>query len=500
MARQPSYSPSSSSPSASSSFLPAHSDDRQPFIANTDKEYPPSSYTNFTKFRPRRRYIYSIAAALTAASLFALLIFGFWTSNAEEESFNLPEDATLQAEHDDVQEFPQSVVIGEPTEKFRDNLQPNLKYITSWISAGWTNDVMTYANLIYLGLLTERIPVVPMFVPSHIGGSVPPIDFGEVFDVPRLSKAIRLPVVEWHQVKNRSSEALDELGCWNIWQAVQEDEKRPRWSIVPQHLKLDISYTTVPSWVKVIPGYRHDLHAWFWSLAALAFPETRAENLVTPLESPTLKVSLPPDEQMLCYDYLYYVCANQPYEFDFDYSPAWRFVGRHMRWVPKLEQLADTYVRKATGIEDGKPTPPWIAIHVRHGDFKNWCNDVGIPLKECFASLPVIARRVEEVKAELKERKGIDVEHVIMTSDERDPEWWSDVVKMGWFGIDHSKTVEEHGAWYPVLIDAVIQSSGAGFVGTDRSTMSTLARRRVQSWRDGVVRTVKWGKPDSDDH
>jgi len=53
---------------------------------------------------------------------------------------------------------------------------------------------------------------------------------------------------------------------------------------------------------------------------------------------------------------------------------------------------------------------------------------------------------------------------------------------------------------HPVLIDAVIQSGGVGFLGTDRSTMSTLARRRVQSWHNGVVRTVKWGGKGADDH
>lgn len=53
---------------------------------------------------------------------------------------------------------------------------------------------------------------------------------------------------------------------------------------------------------------------------------------------------------------------------------------------------------------------------------------------------------------------------------------------------------------YPVLIDAVIQSNGAGFVGTDRSTMTVMARKRVQSWHDGPVRTVKWGTPTADDH
>lgn len=50
------------------------------------------------------------------------------------------------------------------------------------------------------------------------------------------------------------------------------------------------------------------------------------------------------------------------------------------------------------------------------------------------------------------------------------------------------------------MIDAVIQAGGAGFVGTDRSTMTIMARRRVQSWRDGAVRIVKWGRPESDDH
>lgn len=53
------------------------------------------------------------------------------------------------------------------------------------------------------------------------------------------------------------------------------------------------------------------MHSSFWSLAALAFPETRAANLLPPLESPQNHVMLPPDEHMLCYDYLYYVCANQ---------------------------------------------------------------------------------------------------------------------------------------------------------------------------------------------
>lgn len=51
-----------------------------------------------------------------------------------------------------------------------------------------------------------------------------------------------------------------------------------------------------------------------------------------------------------------------------------------------------------------------------------------------------------------------------------------------------------------MLIDAAIQSGGLGFVGTDRSTMSILARRRTQAWQDGSYRIVKWGKLGADDH
>lgn len=221
---------------------------------------------------------------------------------------------------------------------------------------------------------------------------------------------------------------------------------------------------------------------------------------------------------------------------EFDYSPAWKDVAQYMRWTEPLENLADIYVRKTIGVTDDQPTPPvstftnqlvsalthssqWITIHVRHADFANWCGDV--PLKDCFASIPIIARRVHEVQEELRERKGIVVEHVIMTSDEKDPDWWAEVTEQGWLGVDHSRTTELYGAWYAesalyryavltvpafwhyrygLFIDAVIQSGGEGFVGTDRSTMSMMARRRVQSWREGAVRTVKWGQPNSDDH
>lgn len=53
---------------------------------------------------------------------------------------------------------------------------------------------------------------------------------------------------------------------------------------------------------------------------------------------------------------------------------------------------------------------------------------------------------------------------------------------------------------YPVIVDAYVQSAGQGFIGTDRSTFSTVAKLRVRDWHDGAVRTVRWGSPDADSH
>ncbi|PPR02698.1 hypothetical protein CVT26_009801 [Gymnopilus dilepis] len=446
---------------------------------------------------PRRRYVLVAGFLLVGISLIGLLSTNLRILRPHAVQLEGEEGLRLVGQYPSQKqdEFASEKYLkGAPTDNFRDNLLPNVKYITSWISAGWTNDI----NLIYLAILTDRVPMLPMFVPSHIGGQVPPINFGEVFDVPRLARGIRRPVLEWHQVKNSSSRELDELGCWNTWEAVQQRDHFPRRSVVPNLLSLDLSYTKAPTWIKIIPRYEHDQHSSFSALASLGFPEMRAELLVEPLESPYHHVKLPPDEHVLCYDYLYYVGARQPYEFDFDHSPAWNFVGQHMHWTARLKALADQYLRQAFETPENEATPPWIAIHIRHGDFKDWCGSV--PVEDCFASLSVIARRVEEVKQELLEWKGVVVDHVVMTSDERNATWWEGVTAQGWYALDHSRTKELYGDWYPIFIDAVVQSTGLGFVGTDRSTMSMLARRRVQAWNEGAVRTLKWGRPGSDDH
>jgi hypothetical protein len=97
---------------------------------------------------------------------------------------------------------------------------------------------MTYINLIYLGMITDRVPIVSMFVPMHIGTDAAPILFGDIFDVPRFMREAGFPLLEWYEVKDKQSETWDDIGCWEIWEAVQYGEHRPKDSVVPGLLRL----------------------------------------------------------------------------------------------------------------------------------------------------------------------------------------------------------------------------------------------------------------------
>ena len=84
---------------------------------------------------------------------------------------------------------------------------------------------------------------------------------------------------------------------------------------------------------------------------------------------------LPPDEQLACFDYLYYLCVHtvrdrplpmyepsaespQPFEYNLEISPAWRFVVKHFRWTKRLQAIADAYLRQIFDVPNHEPIPP----------------------------------------------------------------------------------------------------------------------------------------------
>lgn len=230
------------------------------------------------------------------------------------------------------------------------------------------------------------------------------------------------------------------------------------------------------------------------------------------------------------------------------YSSAWNLVGKYARWSDRIRSLARTTLSLTLGMKkrdvmwpglededwrqdrDGRKFHPhdlkalderdrvrakFISVHARHGDFLNDCprrREKGLP---CFPTMEEFDKRVKEIEDELKRRGRLTLEEgrlpVIVTSDETDEEWWAHVADMGWkrvmfpdelsipagLNIRDPKVEEDWGEqvyerlWDRMLVEMAVQGFGTGFVGTQGSTMSLVASRRVEHWQDGVVRMVK---------
>ncbi|ELU44476.1 hypothetical protein AG1IA_01505 [Rhizoctonia solani AG-1 IA] len=345
---------------------------------------------------------------------------------------------------------------------------------------------------------------------------VGPLEFGDVFDVSRLANELGMHILEWREVKNSALDThlakgsiqpeVEKIGCWSTWALSSFSNGQPRYSDVPGLYNLD-SFTLSGG------SKKGQYYLSLWSLASLAYRATREwaygvqSSRTLPLTSGTGE-RIAPGEKLLCFDLLYYIGLANEEEWWKDYAPYWPKIGVHLHWTSQLLELAQGYLRRHFKVKDGEPIPPFISVHVRRADFAGWCPS-NMSREACFATPDDYAKRVREVQASLRlQSTPIDVRSVLVTSDERDPGWWEEMAEFGpeWGWVDHKAegTVEKYGKCeihrYPVVLDAVFQSLGTGFVGTDRSTMSLLSQRRVESWNNGVASLVKWGSPNADAH
>jgi len=344
----------------------------------------------------------------------------------------------------------------------------------------------------------ERIPILP---PPSTSGAIDTgerIYFNQIFDVDALSESLQWPILDWSDVKAPESKQWDALGCWFTW-----SDSVPRWSAVPPMLFVDSSYTHTPPWSS-LPGGGPMLSAVY----TLSFPTGRRWALENPttLPSPEKKHKDLPDQHLFCFDYLFYAGLTFPRDtFGFDWSVGWNKVARHAHFTPLLLDGAKRHLRKLFDISPREALPPFIAIHIRRGDFGGWCS--GKPIDECFAPLSAYGVRVKEIQEELLSKKDLHVRHVVFSSDDDESSGlYKEAASLGWKRLAFDKDDAEMAlrktlsGWTTTLMDPVLHSLAVGFVGTETSTYSLLSKLRVEDWNGGVIRTVKWGHKGADDH
>lgn len=202
-------------------------------------------------------------------------------------------------------------------------------------------------------IIAERVPVRDAEV----------FPFGNVFDLARLQEHLRTPVLEWKDVKlpqPNGSVELEDLGCWTT---SEENQSGARRSIrIEGHLGLDVSYLKVPLETRMLsPTPDSEVHVTFPYLAALIYPQE--PNLPAEGSKAAVICTSPKghnhstDTQLACFDELYYATSGvKPFEWQYTWAPAWRFIGRNLYFTRAIQELARAYILRSFGLARGPDT------------------------------------------------------------------------------------------------------------------------------------------------
>jgi hypothetical protein len=198
----------------------------------------------------------------------------------------------------------------------------------------------------------------------------------------------------------------------------------------------------------------------------------------------------------------------------------WDNVGRHLNFTQDFWDVATEFLPRIFNLGRGEPIPDFITVHIRRGDFKVSLTE-GTPSisrdataglmpgsvpqdrckagKDCFTPLSSYSEGVSTIRAKLPASISPDSLRVLVTTDETDPEFLSDIKEnLRWSVVDHAeldtlnKFREEKGWgeqcwWTPPILDQLFLSLGKGFVGSWDSTVSQVAAMRVETWNGGVT-------------
>ena len=189
--------------------------------------------------------------------------------------------------------------------------------------------------------------------------------FGQVFNLTYLRNALRRPVLEWSDVKHLPSPTSianpldserEELGCWSTR---QEANSQPlRVPSLHNNLRLDVSYTRIPSETRYNPSDPQNLWVVFSKLVPYIFPRNPVRGRFNLLSPSPLGHRLPPDEQLSCFDFLYYTTSsNKLYEWESSWSPPWNSVGTHIRFTDRLVDITKGYLSRAFNVTEGEIPP-----------------------------------------------------------------------------------------------------------------------------------------------
>ncbi|GAA6002968.1 O-fucosyltransferase family protein [Rhodotorula paludigena] len=425
----------------------------------------------------------------------------------------------------------------EPRATLREQLKPGLRYVTAMAYGGHANQLISIQKMLYFAKMTNRVGIIPSLIPVHIDGA--PTDITEFYDLARFWTESHIPAVEMSRVKpiDLKSEGPqnERLSCWSVQEATVGFANLEAWSFDLHDIWID-HWALPRSMARGIGGFDlafdalrlFDFDVWGkikWveeiqrkSIPQQLLPDGSKNKTAVPKDN--LKRgfdpvnSAPPDDQIACFDNTLFLgpvmfeelpITDEALELPVPGEGlSWINAGQYLHFNDAVEQRADEYLMALFGVSRPSAVPPFITIHLRRGDFKEFTG---------FTALEKYVAALERVRERLQAR--LDDPHgwtgpgraafrkfgrlaakdyaVVATTDERgDSEFVQEVRALGWKVLDHEafETKDKLGGWWPTMLDGAILARGRAFVGTDRSTFSHLAGVRVKYWRGGLVETA----------
>ncbi|BGP19271.1 hypothetical protein JCM10213_008211 [Rhodosporidiobolus nylandii] len=427
-----------------------------------------------------------------------------------------------------------------PRETLREQLKPGVRYVTAMAYGGHANQLISIGKMLYFAKITNRVGIIPTLIPIHIDG--PPVPISTFYDLDRFWSTSRIPAVEFSAVKPLDLQAKnpqnEHLSCWSVQESTVGFANLEAWSFDLHDIWVD--HWPLPPLARGLGGFDlafdalrvFDFDQWAkqdWigrvqreSLPQKAVPKNKdgTPGVFSGDKTKNLKDGFdtahttPPNDQLVCFDNTLFLgpvmfpelpVAPEPLEPGVPGEGlSWMNVGQYLRFNADVEQRADEYLMKLFGVSSPAKIPPFITVHLRRGDFKDFAG---------FTSLDKYISALQRVRTSLQARldapdafsgpgrahfrhfglKAEDYAVVATTDEDGQSEFVKEVRALGWKVLDHGagpggfKTKETMGGWWPTMLDGAILARGRSFVGTDRSTFSHLAGLRVKYWRGGLV-------------
>lgn len=259
------------------------------------------------------------------------------------------------------------------------------------------------------------------------GGDVPLSDF---FDLAPFSYYTNVSMVQWRDVKipDITGSQSESLSCWG-W-----GDERPleRYNIkthfwpFPGQLQIPSSIETSITFPGIEVLASQDNTPWL--------RETVEKKYGSLDKAPAF-----PDQQLMCFENLFYV-QNVKFvkgQLDTSYTieelrpdgPVWDKVGRHLHFNDHVNHVVDEFLGALLGSRRRK----YVAVHLRQGDFVT----LGRASKASQEVAELYAEGVRKVQEQLKKRRGASKKDlpVLFATDSDDPVFINRLTRMGWIYV-----------------------------------------------------------------